>query len=80
MTQSDKAFTGSIPVFYDRYLGPLLQHYRSLCDGRAENRRCDRVNGSDVQEAISPPVNSGFQLRREANSVASTGPRCAASR
>ena len=24
MTQSDKAFTGSIPAFYDRYLGPML--------------------------------------------------------
>ena len=24
MTQSDKAFTGSIPAFYDRYLGPVL--------------------------------------------------------
>lgn len=24
MTQSDKGFTGSIPAFYDRYLGPML--------------------------------------------------------
>lgn len=24
MTQSDKAFTGSIPAFYGRYLGPML--------------------------------------------------------
>ena len=24
MTQSDKAYTGSIPAFYDRYLGPML--------------------------------------------------------
>lgn len=57
MTQSDKAFTGSIPALYDRYLGPVL--FAPYADDLAA-----RVRALAPSQVLETAAGTGIVTRR----------------
>ena len=65
MTQSDKAFTGSIPALYDRYLGPML--FAPFADDIAA-----RVNVLRPSRVLETAAGTGIVTRRLADTLPKT--------
>jgi ubiquinone/menaquinone biosynthesis C-methylase UbiE len=62
MTQSDKAFTGSIPALYDRYLGPML--FAPFADDLAA-----RVKALHPSRVLETAAGTGIVTRRLAETL-----------